>query len=78
MEVVRQHKGKIYLMIFILSAFFLVFIVNTKMKTTIIEAGCSDVASRSSSLLNRGVEGFDDIYSYENLKSKCLQEASSN
>jgi hypothetical protein len=74
METVKKHKSKIYLSLFIVSALFLAFYVNTKVKPSLIEAACSDVAGRTSSIMNRGVDGFDDLYSYENIKDNCLRE----
>ena len=72
MKFIREHKGKLYLLIFASAALCIMLFMLIKIKPTVIDASCSDVATRSSSLLNRGVDGFEDAYSYENLKNKCL------
>lgn len=57
-----------------MSVALVAFLFNYKVKNDIIEAGCSEIAGRSSGLYYKERAIIDPVYSYDNLKARCLQE----
>lgn len=70
-----ETKGKLYLLIIAASAFLIGWAFNSFLKPAMIEAGCGQIASKSSVLYYKERSLVDPVYSYDNLKAKCLQDA---
>ena len=69
----QQGNSTLYLFILGLVAALIGWAFLAYFRPILIEAGCSDIASKSSGFYNKDLKSLDDYYSYDNLKAKCLQ-----
>jgi hypothetical protein len=68
-------KGKLYLLVFVLTAGILAWGVWFNYRPQVIYAGCMDIADRAFSVRKR-VEKIDDpTFEYDKTLNNCLQDA---
>lgn len=70
-----EHKSHFYLILFCVIAIFLGWSIYTQYKPMLIQASCSEIAAGSSGLINNESDLLDPSYSYNNIRSKCLQDS---
>ena len=68
-----EHKSKFYLIIFAAFATIVAWVIINYYKPVVIEAGCSEMASGSSSILGRNLDSLN-VYNYDNIKEQCLND----
>jgi hypothetical protein len=73
-----ERISKIYLLIFAGFASLIGWAFFEYYRSLIIEAGCSEIAAASSILFGKNKEKTNPFYKYENIKARCLEEASKN
>lgn len=68
-------KSFLYLTIFTIFAIGIgwLFLYNSRPK--IIEAGCAEIAEKSSDILFNNQEPFNPEYRYEQVKNRCIKES---
>ena len=59
-----------------MTSFLVAWVFNSYLRPTIIEAGCGEIAQKSSDLYNTKNPDATSAYNYNNLKARCLEEAS--
>ncbi len=71
-----ENNNTHYFLIVIATASLIAWAFFTYYKPIIIEASCSDIAEGSSGLYAKRKEIYDPRFTYENLKVRCIEEAS--
>ena len=69
-----EHKSHLYLLLVLIVAIFLGWSVYTQYRPMLIKASCSEIAASSSGFIYKEKDIFEPSYSYESIKSKCMQD----
>ena len=70
-----EHKSKFYLFFVLIIAVVIGWSIFTHYKPLIINASCSEIAANSSGFIYEERELYDPTYSYENIRTKCIQDS---
>jgi len=73
-----EHKSKFFLIIIIAIAAFLGWSVFVQYRPMLITVSCSEIAANSTNILGKRFNLEQDNYSYEKVKTQCLEETYSN
>ena len=68
------QKSKIYLLIIGALASLIGWGFYTYLRPQIIEAGCADIAEKSSGIYYKNRILMDPSYNFDNLKARCLED----
>ena len=70
----KKYFNGFYFLIFTISALLIAWYAWGKIRPTLIESSCSDIAQRSSGLYYKNRQTLDPQYTYDNLKARCLDD----
>ena len=72
------RRSKLYLLIIAAMASLIGWAFFTFYRPLVIEAGCSEIAANTSTVLGKRNSEVDAFFSYDNTKHRCLEDLGDN